>query len=119
MSTTTNLNILKINKLSKDQYEDALTKADFDNNAIYLTPDDDGSSVENYVYTHNGNARYTVGGLTTAVNFEQGMTIKQILDKIFFPFTAIVVDTTSADALKMFDSSNNVLFLSNSLIFSS
>lgn len=62
-----------------------------------------GGDTELKYSNSKGAARYAVGGLPQGFDFTNEMSVKQILDKIFFPFTSItVVDSSAA----MRDSSN-------------
>lgn len=61
MSTVTNLDTLKINYLTQEQYDDALENGDIEENEIYMTPADyDVDSIVSKNITNTGDV--TIGG---------------------------------------------------------
>lgn len=66
---TENINNLQIHKLTQEQYDKALTAGTLDENAIYLTPDDDGS-VPTCTSSDNGKFLRVVDGVAAWATVE-------------------------------------------------
>ena len=79
---TTNLSTLKINKLTKAQYERELAAGRIDENALYLTHDDgEGSGLPEVTQADNGkvlmvvNGRWQVVSINLSVNEDGALSI--------------------------------------------
>lgn len=66
---TKNINNLQIHKLTQEQYDKALTAGTLDENAIYLTPDDD-SGVPTCTPYDNGKFLRVVDGVAAWATVE-------------------------------------------------
>lgn len=109
---TTNLSTLKIHKLTQAQYDTAVENGNIDENALYLTPEEDGvgANSKNAWYGTCPTAANTAAKIVTTSTGDFSLTVGNIVYVLFtYAATAsatLDIDGTGAIAIKTAGTTN-------------